>query len=578
MKRHIYIIAAFLVLAGCSPQELGPTIPMPEEMDEGSPLETPGVRIIDVGTDSFTADWEPVPDALEYEYTFDGGEPQTISVTNIVFSGLSADTEHVLNLWAKPRKENGRLPSLPVSVTVITSEVTPLDKPNLTVGSPYSSICVISWGAVQGAVGYECTLGERKDTTTKTFTTYKGLIEGREYTLEVRSLCGDNWQRTDSEPSLISFKPVNDGSDKMFFSSFSTASDALSFNVYANQAQYYWYDIVSKVKADKYASQQARVDELKASLDRSAEALVATGMNRADAYASVLKSGSANVRVPAYASMTYSMLWFAMDLEGNVSDISEKELTTPADLDSDGPFYASPGDWFTQTVMLGATAATSADHIYFTRKGTDVVSINYMLYSTSTFIKTYGDTVTDDVVNRLKENLTNNGSTATEDALAKVNSAAGYSAGYANREAGTSYTVCALATNSAGQQILCINSIKTRLTTDENSWITYALQSKSASGFVLRVKIAEGIDAVSGKFLCAPNTEITTSYTRAQYPALVLEKGTPLTTEQLSDLCTKGYATITVSDLEAATSYYIGTAVTDSAGDTTVKSSTVSTK
>ena len=577
-RRFIYVFALLALLSSCALTEEDPTIAIPERQDSGTCIDAPGVRIIDVKTDGFTANWHKVSDALEYEYIFDEQEAVVTRDTNLVFTGLAVDTEHILKMRALPREETGRLASKQVVVNVTTSQILPLDMPNLAIGSSFSSIAIISWDVVKDAVSYEWTLGELKDTTTKTFVTFEGLVEGQEYTLAVRALSPDQAQNTDSDASTLSFIPVNDGSAKVKISNLSCTSDAVQFNIFASQAQYYWYEMIPKVKALGYDSEEAWLESVKASLDESAAALQTGGKSVSDSYAEVLKSGSTTVQLPACSSLSYSIIVFAMDLAGNVSDMSVSDVTTPADLDSDGPSYASEGDWFSQSAMLGSTASTASTYIYFKRKGTGVASVQYALFTTSKFVKTYGEEVTDDVANQLVEYLTANGTAATAEALEKINSDSGYTAGYSKREPGTSYTLAALATNEAGEQILCVNSVKTRLTTAENNWISYALNTRSTSEFVLKVSIADGLDAVSGKFYYAVNADITAQYSRADYRSLVLENGTELSSDQISELNANGYTYVTVSGLESATSYFVGTAITDSVGDTTVKTSSVSTK
>lgn len=583
MRRLSYIpvaLAALLLAVSCNSDKLGPTIPIPEDQGEGSAVDAPGVRIIDVKTDAFTANWKMVPDALEYEYVFDDGEVCVTKDTTLTFTGLAEDSEHVFRICTVPRVESGRLRSDEVVVHVLTSLMQPLDAPALSLGTVSTATTIISWGVTPEADSYQWELGERNGTTNKTFLVFQGLLENVEYTLKVKSIPADGSPRAESGWAEISFVPVRDGSEKMYFSNFQAISDAISFNVYANKGQYYWYDLVSAVKYNASSSDpESYAASLKAGIDAKVDALVESGMSRQEAYASVLKSGSASVFSGAYASLSYVVTAFGLDLAGNiVTDITTRNLTTPATLDSDGPHYEDAGDWFTQSMMLGSTDATSTTYIYFNRKGTGVTSVQYLLYTTSKFEKRFGTVLDQVAVNEIKSTVRSDGSVASADALSKVNTSAGYTAGYSGREPGTSYTLIALATNEKGATKLVVNSIRTRSTTEKNNWISYSLRSSGTDTFTIRVIVDSCSDAVAGGFYCAPLADVTSQYSRAEYRQMVIAEATPFTDAQIAEIASSGYATVTISGLTSGVQYFAGSYVTNSAGDTTVLTSSVKTK
>ena len=580
-KTLLYISAAvtFLsALSGCKQEELGPTIPIPEDKGRETRIDAPSVKIIDVKTDGFTAQWDQIADAMNYEYTFDQDDPALTTETSIRFSGLAVNTEHTLTIRATPRAESGRLPSDFVSVNVVTCEVGALDKPALIAGSTYTSITVISWDVVQNATAYEYSLdGAAPDTTTKTFWTKKGLFEGKQYTLKVRALSGDSDRFSDSEAAEITFTPTDDGSGEIFFSGFHATSDAVNFNVYANAGQYYWYDLTPAAVYYRAESKEAFVDSLKGIITAKAQALVDKGVSKPDAFARVLHSGSADVTLGAYASLSYLVTAFGMDLDGNiVGDVNFTPLTTPADLDTDGPTYIGPGGWFTQTIMLGSTDSLATRYLSFRRKGTGVVDVRYLLYTTDKFKSTFdmnGD-LTADVLNRVKEAAMENGAVATETALEKINSENGYQAGYTNRVPGTSYTLAALATNDKGEQILAINSITMRSSTKPNKWLGYKLTATTTTSITLRLTLEAGMNAVSGKLYYGPYDETTAKYAKSDYPDLVMEKGTDLTDAQIQELCQKGYiSTVTTVEQSDTDGYIAIFTLTNSTENTAVVNS-----
>lgn len=577
MRRHTIIFAAAaLSLWACSQDELEPTIRVPEEIDAGSSIDVPGIRVIDVHTDGFTADWDAVSDALCYEYSFNGGEFETTEKTRLEFSGLEKDTEYILKLRALPRPESGRLASAYVTVNVLTSEIQELDMPLLAIGNASTSISIISWGAVPGAVNYLWELGELSGSTTKTFITFEGLLEGREYTLKVKAVCNSaDTEKKDSPWAEIAFKPVNDGSGDLFFSNFATTCDGISFDVYANAGQYWWYEIVPKTAYSKYESHQAYLDAVKASITSKASALVAEGKTSEEAYSLVLKSGSAAVKAGACASLTYMLTVFGMDLSGNIiTDAKPREITTPAEISDDLPHYIDEGDWFRQTLGLGSTTNyPPTTTLSFQRYGTDVSEINYKLYTTSNFTKKFGEELDSEAISKVKDDLISGGSSADSTALAKVNGD-GYSAYYKNREPGTAYTLAALASNKSGQQILSISSVRTRTTTDENCWISFSLSSLAADSFTRKISLLSGLDAVSGKFYYAPLDEFNSRYSANEYEKAIRENGTDLTAAQIEELCTKGYTQISVTGLQSTTTYFNGVLLTNSCGDSTIKTAT----
>lgn len=552
---------------------------IPEDQGQGSHIDIPGIRIIDVKTDRFTANWKMVQDALEYEYIFNGGDTLYTRDTSLIFRDLKVDTEYILRMRALPRKESGRLASGYVSVNIVTSEVQPLDSPDVVAGSTYTSTSVMSWDIVPNAATYSWTLsysdpGTSEETiadrgeTYQNYITLKGLIENRQYFFSVIAVPEDVQNYTPSSPTKISFTPKSDGSAKLLFSNFATTSDAVSFNIFANAGQYYWYEIIPKTQYDKYGSDETYLSSITSELESKAQALIDAGTSKADAWAQILQSGSKNVVQPAFACLTYSIAIFGMDLDGKVTTaFTRKEMTTPSDLDSDGPAYKSAGDWFEQSMFLGNDPTTS---IGVKRIGQSVAEVKYLLYSTSGFIKKYGSDLTQSALDMIIEYVEENGNESSEDVLAKINSASGSTGYYSNRTPGTGYTIVSLAKNETGKQILQVSSITTRSSKEENRWLTYGFRSIGSNSFIVQLKLASGIDAVSGKFLVANYDEITSKYSKADYPALVLSQGRDMTAEEVSAISAQGKVDITQNDLTSGSSYFIGFAITNSAGDVTV--------
>ena len=572
-RKTILLPALAAVCLSCTEADKISHVDIPDEIGEGSALSVPAVRIIDVRTDGFTANWEQVSDALQYEYVFDEGDTLFTQETNLIFSGLEVNTEHNLTMRALPREESGRTASKYVHVNVVTSEILPLDSPALTAGSTFSSTTVISWEPIPGAAEYEWTLASGGETvqsgrTSFTFVTFKGLAEGREYRFEARAIPQDGAERSPSAASGLDFTPVSDGSETLLFSDLKAGSDAISFDVYANSGQYYWYDIIPLAQYREFADEQSYLQAVLNSLEAEVKVLTDGGTSSADAWAETLHSGSQNVVFPAYASLSYSITVFGMNLEGQITtEVTRQEMTTPSDLDSDGPSYKSEGDWFGQSVFLGTNPTTS---LGVKRSGTNVASLKYLLYSSAGFKNTFGSELTAEVIDQVRSYVAENGNEYDSDAIAEINSSAGKTGYYSNRTPGTGYTAIALASNTDGAKILCINSITMRSTTDENRWLTYAFSSIGSTAFTVKISIADGLDAVSGKFFIGDYDEVTASYSKAQYRDLVLSQGRDLTSDETNALRSGGSVSVSESGLVSGKSYIAGFAATNSTGDTTV--------
>lgn len=582
MKARTYILAAIAaMLAACAPEELGPTIPVPDNGLEDRLLETPGVRIIDASTTSFKADWKKVPGALEYEYSFsaagkDGEAEKSVTRdTVLVFSGLEPDCEYSLSLKALPRAESPRLPSRSVTVSIVTNRISKLEAPAPRKGSAFSSMCAFTWGDIAHAECYEWEIegSPRKGTSIRNFVTVPGLVAGKQYTLRVRALPAEGQaDYLASDYGELPFTPESDGSSEVFFDNFTAPFDAICFDVMANAGQYYWYDVIPLSRFQKYASEQEYFDDVKAALDSKADALIAGGMLVTDAYASLLKSGAARIIEPAYSGMAYSVAYAVIDLYGNlVTPFSRKELTTAAEAPVTGPSYREGGDWFDISLDLGkGTAPEYNPNCYFsvTRTGRDVVSVKTAMYVTSTFTRVYGEELTEESLNELRS-LLNSKESSADDIIARINNG-GATGGYSGLTPGESYTIACLARNNAGEEKLCIESITLRNTAGSLNWVTlkiYDSKNITSSSFKVIIRIDDGFEASSVRFYKGVYSEISASYTPAQYPELIASGASSLAASATTKLNDNRYVVISSSTgLTPATKYLVGIEVTSTEG------------
>ncbi|GAB3280495.1 hypothetical protein GCM10027589_07470 [Actinocorallia lasiicapitis] len=137
-------------------------------------------------TTEITLDWTGSPGATSYDVIKGSDAPVNVTGTSHKFTALTPGTEYTFKVIAK----NAAGSSAPAEVTAKTlEEAKPLAAPVITVDSADSFAPTLSWGAVNGATGYEVYRDGAK-VGSPTATTFKSadLAYGKSYKFTVKAV------------------------------------------------------------------------------------------------------------------------------------------------------------------------------------------------------------------------------------------------------------------------------------------------------------------------------------------------------------------------------------------------------
>lgn len=563
------VATSVLFLAyGCSSETKGD--------DSGAMLKTPEAKVSEVSTSGFRVDWAKVYGAEGYAYSLDGAEADTTNALFIKFNELEASNEYVVTIKAMPGKDSGLAESDPVYIHVHTSAVSPLDKPEITIGSTYASKTIISWSIIPGAVKYEYTVGGITGSTTKNKISISNLEKGKEYTFTVKAVAADNSGRTQSDVAQAIFTTASDDVPSLLIVPENVLADAVVFNVYATPDATYYYDVVSSSTLMQY-DEATVIERYKNAIVEYAKS---KGISIRLAMASVLKVGTNTISVSSLTSqMSYDIIAFGMDYDGNVTTgLFTKRVTTTATGWSAGPNYGG-ADWFRQNFFitnsyLGITGYGWTNSVWTTWKGSDVQSIRYRLLPTSTFNKVFSDPYDKEAVKTFLKD-TSYSYAVKPNYLELVNSSNGYNS-VTPCNPGVSYTMSALATSTAGVEELTVNSITTKTTNNAYTWFSIAalVNEKYGPTSSKMACVLKGVGIESGKLVIV-KTSVLADIPESSYPALIADKGTELKESYLEYINGNGLALVV--DVEPKTSYTVMASVVNKAGDKITKHASVTT-
>ena len=128
--------------------------------------------------------------ASNYEVRFNGGAAETVTTTNKAFTGLTEETEYMVEVRAVCSDNESAWDT--VRFTTLCSPVTDLAANNITETS-----AAISWSG--SANGYQVRLnGGATETVASTNKVFTGLTYGTEHLVEVRAVCSDSESVWDS--------------------------------------------------------------------------------------------------------------------------------------------------------------------------------------------------------------------------------------------------------------------------------------------------------------------------------------------------------------------------------------------
>ena len=570
MIKSAFVMAAssvLFLLVGCGSDTKEETL--------SETLKTPEVKVSEVTVSSFRVDWGKVYGAENYTYSLDGAEVDSTKALFVTFNGLDAAKEYVVKLQAEPVKGSSKTSSEPVYIHVRTSDISQLEKPEITVGSAYASKTIISWSVIPGAGSYEYTVGEISGTTTENRVTLSNLAKGTDYIFTVKAIPAGSGS-TASESAQTSFTTSSEDVPTLLIVPENVLADAVVFDVYATPDATYFYDVVS-------SSTLLQFDEATV-IERYRSAIIeyakSKGISLQLAMASVLKIGTNTIGVSSLASeMSYDIIAFGMDYNGNVTTgLYTKRITTTATGWSSGPNYGGSG-WFSQNfyitnAYLGISGYGWTNSVWTTWKGQDVQSIRYRLLPTSTFNKVFSDPYDKEAVKAFLRD-TSYSYAVRSDYIALVNSSSGYNS-VTPCNSGVSYTMSALATSTSGEEELTVNSITTKTTSEAYTWFSIAalVNEKYGPTSSKMACVLKGVGIESGKLVII-KTAALANVPESSYPAIIADKGTELKESYLEYINGNGLALVV--DVEPQTSYTVMATVVNKAGDKLTKHASVTT-
>ncbi|HBH09782.1 MAG TPA: hypothetical protein DDX40_10335 [Rikenellaceae bacterium] len=559
--------SVLLLLAGCGSDTKEATL--------SETLKTPEAKVSEVTVSSFRIDWDKVYGAENYTYSLDGAEADSTKSLSVTFNGLEAAKEYVVKLQAEPAKGGSKTSSEPVYIHVRTSDVSQLEKPEITVGSAYASKTIISWSVIPGAGSYEYTIGDISGTTTENRVTLSNLAKGTDYIFTVKAIPAGSGN-TASEYAQASFTTSSEDVPALLIVPENVLADAVVFDVYATPDATFYYDVVS-------SSTLMQFDEATV-IERYRSAIIeyakSKGISLQLAIASVLKVGTNTIGVSSLASeMSYDIIAFGMDYNGNVTTgLYTKRITTTATGWSSGPNYGG-SSWFDQNfyltnAYLGMTGYGWTNSVWTTWKGRDVQSIRYRLLPTSTFNSVFSDPYDKEAVKAFLRD-TSYSYAVRSDYLALVNSSNGYNS-VTPCNSGVSYTMSALATSASGEEELTVNSITTKTTSEAYTWFSIAalVNEKYGPTSSKMACVLKGVGIESGRLVII-KTAALANVPESSYPAIIADKGTELKESYLEYINGNGLALVV--DVEPQTSYTVMATVVNKAGDKLTKHASVTT-
>ncbi len=538
-------------------------------------LKTPEAKVSEVTVSGFRVDWGKVYGAENYTYSLDGAEVDSTKALFVTFNGLEASKEYVVKIQAEPAKGSSKTSSEPVYIHVRTSDISQLEKPEITVGSAYASKTIISWSVIPGAGSYEYTVGEISGTTTENRVTLSNLAKGTDYIFTVKAIPVGSGS-TASESARASFTTSSEDVPTLLIVPENVLADAVVFDVYATPDATYFYDVVS-------SSTLMQFDEATV-IERYRSAIIeyakSKGISLRLAMASVLKAGTNSIGVSnLFSEMSYDIIAFGMDYDGNITTgLYTKRITTTATGWSSGPNYGGTG-WFSQSFFItNAYLAISGygwtNSVWTTWKGKSVNSIRYRVLPTSTFNEAFSDPYDKEAVKTFLKD-TSYSYAVKQNALKQVNSSDGYN--MVNPcSPGVSYTMSALATSSSGEEELTVNSITTKTTGEAYTWFSIAalVNEKYGPTSSKMACVLKGAGIESGKYLVV-RTSALDGIPESSYPAVIEKYGYDIDPSYFEYINGNGLALLV--DVEPQTSYTAMATVMNKAGDKLTKHASVTT-
>lgn len=180
--------------------------------DEKTPLQMPTISQDGQTVSSLAFHWDPVADATQYAYELVDAFDHVITAdvtqtTSLVATGLKANTEYTLKVWAFTALNSDKTTSPIAVLKATTSQQVPLVSVSSATTANGNGGVTVTWPAVEHASGYRYSLDTGvSGTTTTNSVTLIGLELGqRTITIVAYS---DDETYSDSEPFQFTFERV----------------------------------------------------------------------------------------------------------------------------------------------------------------------------------------------------------------------------------------------------------------------------------------------------------------------------------------------------------------------------------
>ncbi len=221
-KAGVLLVAALMAMAAAS---------CSDDKTTATPLDAPAISAGDKTVSTLAFSWSKVEGASQYAYELLDPDGSTVTggvttATSMAATGLKANTEYTLKVWAYGPYGGDKSTSPTVELKATTNDYTQLAQvQNITAGSGVGSVTV-TWPAVDHADGYTYVVRNDADsivaqgtTDTNSFTanldlgTYKGTIvatstdenysQSEPVTFEFECSKGEKWRRNGTLTSAI---------------------------------------------------------------------------------------------------------------------------------------------------------------------------------------------------------------------------------------------------------------------------------------------------------------------------------------------------------------------------------------
>ncbi len=549
------------------------------------PLPEPKVVVSGITCTSFNVSWKDVTDAGSYTYVFNGGEEIDTRDNNLVFEDLSPNQSYTFAVRANAGSNGNYTASKFVNLRVTTEDYSSLSAPEPTLVSAYMSKTIIQWNSVYGASEYEYSIGPFSGKTETCSVEIGGLEGETEYVFEIKALSDDEYV-TESPAAQLKFttRPESEDIPQIIMAHVETGADYCQFNVYAVADTRYLYFGVPASYFGKYTDTQIRDTYLKGFV----AALEEAGYSISSGIQQYSYNGTASfVETPLYPEMSYCIVAFGVNTDGQATTPLYKfETKTLAEEASPVPDVTG-ADWFSQNLFHRTYGAYNASNsLWVTWKGTDVVEFYELMTSTRSYNLYFGGDPS-----LFRKYVKAKGTKITDaESIEAVNSASGFGTRFSGTiKSATSYTLGAMAINSANDTTFVVNSLPTKASANYYDWAQVTLGATDSDALTLTGVFQFAYDDESGDLnlqmkgvrYCFCKLSELSGVSTDKAAEIVSSKGTDIPQVRIDLMNITGKCSLSFgtegSSLEPETDYILLATFTERSGDTVTRFATATT-